>query len=87
MTSFKKRKATIKDIHHNHRIIQQKGNEQLSGRKPVLEFTDWRPADQKVYVTDFRKAARVLGWRPSIGWREGLRRLYGWMLENVGMNV
>ncbi|MEM2972811.1 MAG: GDP-mannose 4,6-dehydratase [Candidatus Caldarchaeum sp.] len=61
--------------------------EQLSGRKPVLEFTDWRPADQKVYVSDFRKAERVLGWRPRVGWREGLRRLYGWMLENVGMSV
>jgi len=51
----------------------------LSGRSPILRFDHWRPADQKVYVSDIRKAKRLLGWAPSIGWREGIRRLYEWM--------
>ncbi|MEM2484613.1 MAG: GDP-mannose 4,6-dehydratase [Candidatus Caldarchaeum sp.] len=61
--------------------------EQVSGKKPILEFTDWRPADQKVYISDYGKAERVLGWKPRVGWREGLRRLYNWMVENVGKSV
>ncbi|MDW8042245.1 MAG: GDP-mannose 4,6-dehydratase [Nitrososphaerota archaeon] len=52
---------------------------QISGRKPLLEFSEWRPADQKVYVSDYGKAERLLGWSPKIGWREGVLRLYEWM--------
>ncbi|MCS6769110.1 MAG: GDP-mannose 4,6-dehydratase [Candidatus Caldarchaeum sp.] len=56
---------------------------QLSGRQPSLQFTDWRPADQKVYVSDYRKAEQTLGWRPQVGWRSGVKRLYDWIRENT----
>jgi len=39
----------------------------------------WRPADQRVYISDIRKAERELGWRPRVGVAEGLRRTVDWM--------
>lgn len=51
----------------------------LHGSRPVLRFEQWRQADQKVYVSDIRKAKNVLGWSPQIGWREGIKRLYKWI--------
>ena len=39
----------------------------------------WRPGDQRIYVSDIRKASRVLGWRPKIGVPEGLERLWSWL--------
>jgi len=46
-------------------------------------FRPWRPGDQKVYVSDIRKAMRDLDWRPQVGVQEGLTRLAEWVRENL----
>ena len=46
---------------------------------------DWRPGDQKVYVSDIRKAQRELHWSPKVGVEEGVRRLYEWVVENQAL--
>jgi CDP-paratose 2-epimerase len=43
---------------------------------------DWRPGDQRVYISDISRAERGFGWRPRVGWRSGLERLYDWVAEN-----
>lgn len=40
-----------------------------------ISYSDWRPADQKYYVSDISKLKNVLGWEPKIGVDEGLSRL------------
>ncbi|HEX2188950.1 MAG TPA: GDP-mannose 4,6-dehydratase [Longimicrobiaceae bacterium] len=47
---------------------------------PVL-MADWRPGDQRVYVSDTAKAERALGWRQTVGWEEGLERLVAWLRD------
>src|SRR5262249_50102748 len=56
----------------------------LVGRPLHPKVTDWRPGDQRIYVSDIRKAEQALGWRPVIGVEEGLRRLYDWTVANLG---
>lgn len=46
-----------------------------------MSYDDWRPGDQKVYVSDASRAEARLGWRPRVSWREGLDRLVEWMDE------
>ncbi|HOV88082.1 MAG TPA: GDP-mannose 4,6-dehydratase [Syntrophobacteraceae bacterium] len=46
---------------------------------------DWRPGDQRVFVSDNRKAERELGWKPVVGVEEGLDRLIEWVRENRPM--
>jgi len=43
---------------------------------------DWRPSDQKVYVSDIAKARRDLQWEPRVSPSEGVKRLLGWV-ENT----
>lgn len=57
--------------------------EKLSGRRPVFRFAPARPGDQKIYISDVALANRELGWRPKVGMGEGVRRLYGWVSENI----
>lgn len=45
-------------------------------------YGNWRPGDQRVYISDIRKAQRDFGWVPQVGIEEGLRRITGWVLEN-----
>ncbi len=53
--------------------------EELLGRPAPADFTDWRPGDQRVYISDIRRAGRDFGWAPRIGLREGLTRLFTWI--------
>jgi CDP-paratose 2-epimerase len=56
--------------------------ERRMGRPITLGFSDWRPGDQRVYVSDIRRAQRELDWRPSIGIEEGLNHLTDWVQAN-----
>ncbi len=49
------------------------------GRKLELTFSEWRPADQKVYISDIRKAGKALDWAPRVGPEDGVRRILAWL--------
>jgi CDP-paratose 2-epimerase len=46
------------------------------------EFSDWRPGDQKVYVSDIRQAARDMEWTPKTSPEEGIGKLVLWIQKN-----
>lgn len=60
--------------------------------RPILEklvdtpievrYAKWRPGDQRIYVSDIRKAQRELHWRPTVSVEEGLQRLVQWVMAN-----
>ena len=53
--------------------------EDLLGRRVQLEFADWRPGDQRYYVSDTRLAQRELGLGTARPWREGVAALASWL--------
>jgi CDP-paratose 2-epimerase len=55
---------------------------ELTGQKIEVNFADWRPGDQLCYVSDIRKAAERLGWRPTIDKETGIRQLWQWVVES-----
>jgi len=52
------------------------------GYKVKPAFADWRPGDQPLYVSDIRKARKVLGWKPALSRNQGLDRLHEWIEQN-----
>jgi CDP-paratose 2-epimerase len=52
----------------------------LDGRAPKYEFSDWRTGDQKYYVSDTRKFAKMTGWQPRVNARDGIRMLREWLI-------
>lgn len=46
------------------------------------KFADWRPSDQRYYVSQITKINKVLGWEPKIGIDEGLERLKTWVSQS-----
>ena len=54
---------------------------ELAGRPVEARYADWRPGDQRYYVSDTRRAARDLGLRPARPWREGVSALARWLLD------
>ena len=47
----------------------------FSGRLPAVDYGEFRPGDQRIFVTDIRKAQKHLGWMPKVGVAAGLRRM------------
>jgi CDP-paratose 2-epimerase len=56
------------------------GIEELHGSKPRLAWGDWRTGDQRYYVSDTRAFQRETGWRARVAAREGIERLYNWLI-------
>jgi CDP-paratose 2-epimerase len=56
--------------------------ERLMGRAIPVSYSDWRPGDQSIYVSDIRRAKQELGWQPKIGVEEGIQQLYEWVVAN-----
>jgi CDP-paratose 2-epimerase len=56
--------------------------QELTGHRLQIDFGEWRPGDQRVYVSDVSRAEAVLGWKPTVSPQEGVRRLYLWAREN-----
>jgi CDP-paratose 2-epimerase len=54
--------------------------EGMHGHCPV-ELSDWRPSDQRYYVSDTRKFERLTGWHPRVSVPEGIEKLYAWLLR------
>lgn len=57
-------------------ILQKK-----TGKRSELKFEDWRPSDQKVYITNTTKAQKELNWEPTISPEKGTERIINWARE------
>ena len=56
--------------------------EKLTGFKMKHKFSDWRPSDQKVYISDISKVSKELNWKPKLEPCEGVELLIEWVKEN-----
>jgi len=53
--------------------------ERETGRRPRVTFEEWRPADQRVYISDTAHVRKALGWKPEVSPQEGVHRLVAWV--------
>jgi CDP-paratose 2-epimerase len=56
--------------------------EELRKQPVPVGHGDWRPGDQKIYVSDIRKAKSMLNWIPKTRVSTGVEKLYRWVSEN-----
>lgn len=59
--------------------------EKLFSRKLKIKFENWRPGDQKVYISDISLVEKDLGWHPEIGVEKGVARLFNWVMDNKNL--
>ena len=50
--------------------------------KMKYNFDEWRPSDQKVYISDISKVTKALNWQPRISPSKGVELLIEWVKEN-----
>lgn len=54
--------------------------EELGQVPPTVSFASARTGDQRVYISDTRRANTDFGWAPTVSPREGLARLAEWLV-------
>jgi CDP-paratose 2-epimerase len=53
--------------------------EKNTGRRLDPAFSEWRPSDQRVYISDIARVTKALDWAPKVSPEEGVRRLAEWV--------
>jgi CDP-paratose 2-epimerase len=59
--------------------------EEMTGERIPVNWGEWRPGDQKIYVSDIRKAQKDLGWNTKVSVKDGLQYLFDWASKNVDL--
>lgn len=59
--------------------------EERLGNKLDISFKDWRPGDQKIYVSDINKIKDSIGWEPKINKTVGVSMLWDWVYKNKSL--
>jgi CDP-paratose 2-epimerase len=47
----------------------------------AVSCSDWRPSDQRYYVSNTQKFQRATGWAPRVSVEQGIELLYDWVLH------
>jgi CDP-paratose 2-epimerase len=55
---------------------------EVRGAPPVLRHQEWRPGDQRYYVSDTTRFENATGWRSTIAPRQGVEALHAWLLQD-----
>lgn len=61
--------------------------EHVLGRRVALEFADWRPGDQRYYVSDISAARRELALAEPRAWRSGVAALAEWLSTHAAHDM
>lgn len=64
------------------RIMDEKLGREPGSSEQLIEFVADRKGHDHRYAIDASKIERELGWKPSIGFEEGLQRTVDWYLAN-----
>lgn len=56
--------------------------EKETGKRSKITYSDWRPSDQKVYISDIFKIKKGLNWKPNVSPKEGIKNLINWVGEH-----
>ena len=54
---------------------------QIAEVEVPVRMSEWRPGDQRVYVSDTSLATQWLDWRPTTPWEQGLEQLVAWLRD------
>jgi CDP-paratose 2-epimerase len=48
----------------------------------LYDYSDWRPGDQKIYISDISKITNDTGWAPKISSKNGVNMMIDWIKDN-----
>lgn len=59
--------------------------EELAGKRTKISYADWRPSDQKVYISDITRIQKEMGWKTEVSVKDGVGKLVDWVKGNKNL--
>lgn len=59
--------------------------EKKLGKKIPFAFSDWRPGDQPVYISNIAKIKKHLNWQPQVNVQEGTSKMIDWIVKEKNL--
>ena len=59
--------------------------EKFIGKDINKKYSDWRVSDQKVFISDIRKAENLLDWKPKVSPEDGVKCVFDWVSKNTSL--
>lgn len=59
--------------------------QETTGIELDYKFSDWRPGDQKIFVSNNNKLTKDINWVPTTNPEMGIRKLIGWANQNIDL--
>lgn len=56
--------------------------EKLFNKEILSTFSNWRPGDQPIFISDIRKAKIDFNWSPQVSVVDGISKLHKWVTNN-----
>jgi CDP-paratose 2-epimerase len=48
-------------------------------------YAEWRPGDQRIYISNITKCQQDFGWQPEVSWTTGVMKLLDWVQSHREM--
>jgi len=64
-------------------LIKKEAN--AENKSVIMDESRLRPKDVDILITDNTKARKILGWKPSISFKEGIRKTINWYVDSGKM--
>ena len=56
--------------------------ENILDKKLKYNYSNWRPGDQKIYISDINKLNKDINWSPFINKEKGVLLMIDWIKDN-----
>lgn len=57
----------------------------VSGEAVSFDYDEWRPGDQRVYISDTSRIEQATGWTPETSVGAGIDQIYDWISRHKGL--
>jgi nucleoside-diphosphate-sugar epimerase len=74
----------------NERLVIDLANmvNEFAGNEAGIKYVERRDWDVKHrLLSSIEKAKRLLGYKPQTGFKDGLKKVHAWFVENFGLNI
>jgi CDP-paratose 2-epimerase len=59
----------------------------ITNKIPQVNYSSWRPGDQKYYISDTSSFRALCDWQPEISVHRGIEKIFAWLSQSISSDI